>query len=438
MSDDGLLLAGGHIIDPAQAMDRRADLLIRGDRIEAILGPGDPVSSDIERLDVTGQMVTPGFVDIHAHLRYPGQSHKETVASGTASAVRGGFTTVCAMANTTPAVDSGLLVEEVGRRLREEARCHVRTFGAVTKGLQGAARTDARELLSAGSVALSDDGNPVVSADVMTDTLAASCRLGFVVSAHEELRQPGSMGAVDPRWECTGEVELIRRDLDLVRKTGGRLHIAHVSCAQSLELIAAAKAEGLAVTAEATPHHLTLDESIWDGLDMSHDLPANHGYAKVNPPVRSSHDRAEVVAALQAGVIDAIATDHAPHSRSEKCGSPAVAAFGFTAFEFALPLLLQLVDTGAMTLYDVIERLTSGPARALALPAGSLKPGATADVCVFDPVQSWMPERDTVVSKGKNHPLMLNQMSGRVQATVVAGRVHRFGQDHGLRALRVI
>jgi len=424
-----LLITGGRVLDPAGGLDGRMNVLVSGNRIEALLDPSASVSNDVERLDAAGMIVAPGFVDIHAHLRYPGLPHKETIASGTAAAVRGGFTTVCAMANSKPAVDTPQLVEDVLRQAECEAHCRVHTFAGVSEELKGNRNTMGADLFAAGAIGLSDDGNPVRSEDIMREALEQSSRHGKPVSAHEESHHE----AEDFRWPCSGEVHMIRRDVELLKSTGGRLHIAHVSCRESLDVIAAAKAAGLSITAEATPHHLALTEQVWEGED---ELPANHGLAKVNPPLRSPQDVWALTEALEAGIVDAIATDHAPHAVSEKCVEPSCAAFGFSALELALPLLLQLVEAGKLSLATMVERLTAGPARIMQLHAGSLVPGAQADICLFDPNCEWTPARDTIVSKGKNHPLMGRPMKGRVMATVVDGRVFDFGRDHGLRALR--
>jgi dihydroorotase len=419
------------VVDPASGVDRRADVLIRNGHIEAILGEGENVSPDIPRMNATGLMVTPGFVDLHAHFRYPGQSHKETIASATASAIRGGFTTVCAMANTSPAIDSPLEVEDVLTRGQEESRCHLKTFAGVSKGLHGHDNTDAGALLAAGAIGLSDDGNPVESADIMRRALNESNRLGFPVSAHEERRADARNS--DPFWPCASEVDMVRRDINLARTTGGKLHIAHVSCRESLELIEEAKSTGIPVTAEATPHHIAMTDAEWGGAGR---LPTDHGFAKVNPPLRSELDREALVRGLVSGVIDAIATDHAPHTSGDKCGGCHQSAFGFSGFEFALPLCLELVSDRQIEFASVIERLTIGPARVLGINAGSLAPGAAADVCILDPNESWVATSDAIVSKGKNNPRMGSQLRGRVVATIVSGHVHHFGRDHELRAIR--
>jgi dihydroorotase len=428
-----VLLQGGRVVDPSQDIDQTASVFIEGGCIASIFTKGAEYLPQAElTIDATGLVVTPGFVDIHAHLRYPGTADKETIASGTASAIRGGFTTVCAMANSDPPVDSGPRVEQVLDMVSREARCHVHTFGAVSVGLRGKQSADAADLVSAGAVALSDDGNPIADEALMRSTLRASERLGVAISVHEETREPVAGGS-RACWACPGEVDIIRRDLDLVRLTGGRLHVAHVSCAESVALIADAQASGLAITAEATPHHLLLTSAIREETEL---LPPGHGNSKVNPPLRSDTDVAAIQEGVRSGVITAIATDHAPHSVWDKAGGLQGAAFGLTGFEVALPLILQLVAAGLLSLSTGVERLTTGPALSLGLKAGDLKPGSRADVCLFDPLATWQPGRDTIVSKGKNSPLTGATLTGRVAATIVAGTIHGFGADHGLRAIR--
>lgn len=398
-----------------------------------VIRPSQGVSGpQAERVvDANGATVTPGFVDIHAHLRYPGFPDKETIASGTSAAIRGGFTTICAMANSDPPIDSPSRLENTLEMVAREARCRVALVGAVSKGLEGQANTDAGGLHRAGAAALSDDGNPVMDPSIMAKALEASDRLGIPVSAHEE-RWSGAHGNRDPASPCDGEVEMIRRDLDLLRRFGGRLHIAHVSCRESVELVGEAQAAGLPVTAEVTPHHLQLYRARLPAVG----LPHGHPNGKVNPPLRSLEDLQALQAGLASGVLSAVATDHAPHSRSDKTGSYQSAAFGFTGFELALPLLVRLVKEGVLGLPKLVERLTLGPARAFQLSAGTLKPGARADVCIFDPDRRWEASRDSLVSKGKNTPLSLQSLTGRVLWTVAGDRLHSFRNDHELRAFR--
>jgi dihydroorotase len=380
-------------------------------------------------IDASGLCVTPGFVDLHTHLRFPGFTAKETIASGTAAAVRGGFTTICAMANALPAVDSAAQVERVRLMVESEAKCRVEIVGAVTRGLAGYEATDVGELIAAGVIAISDDGNPIVDASCMADALSSTESVGLPISAHEEMRTEDH----GSRWPCEDEVDMIRRDLALLRRHGGRLHIAHISCRESVELVAEAQAQGLEVTAEVTPHHLALTKDIWEGDER---LPPDHPATKVNPPLRSPLDVEAVQTALASGIIAAVATDHAPHCGVDKAGDYDGAAFGMIGLELALPILLEMVSIGSISLSNAVARLTIGPAELFCLKAGTLETGSAADVCIFDPNEQWQASRDTVVSKGKNSPMMRKTFTGRVKTTIVDGTIFHFGRDHELRALR--
>lgn len=432
---DSILLKDGLVIDPSQGLAEKRHVHVEGGRIEAIL-PRDqaPLPQTEVTIDASHLAVTPGFVDIHTHVRYPGQEQKETVASCTSAALRGGFTTICAMANTSPPVDSPDRVEQVQRMGSEEGRCRVEVVGAATRGLAGREPNDAASLMGAGAVALSDDGRPVESADIMLEILRASARQGFPVSAHEERLEPAGSPGVRC-WTCAGEADMIRRDLELLARSGGRLHIAHVSCAESVELLEAAQAHGLPVTGEASPHHLLLTDECLAGFG---DLPPRHGWTKVSPPLRSEHDVEAVRQGLAAGVLQAIATDHAPHTSTDKAGEFDRAAVGFTGLETALSVALELVSTAVLDLSTAVQRLTCGPARIFGLRAGTLQPGSPASVCIFDPDEVWYPGRDTLLSKSKNTPLSGRPLRGRVRAVVAGATLHQFSGDHELRAVRAL
>ena len=425
-----LLIQNGRVVDPSQRVDRLADVVIEDGRVLDIVSPGTAVTGNVDTVvDASGCCVAPGFVDLHTHLRFPGLTAKETVASGTAAAVRGGFTTLCAMANSRPAVDSAEQIEHVRSMVAAEAKCRVEIIGAVTRGLSGQECTDTAELVAEGAIALSDDGNPVVSDECMVQALAASELLAVPISVHEEMH-PTTHGS---RWPCRDEVEMVRRDLEMLRRFGGRLHIAHISCRESVELLAEAQAHGVAATAEATPHHLTLTNDLWCG-DMF--LPSNHPSTKVNPPLRDQAAVTALRAGLSSGVITSVATDHAPHCGSDKAGDYDDAAFGMIGLELALPVILDMVNEGSMTMLDAVDRLTSGPSKAFNLKAGTLVRGSAADICIFDPMERWQASRDSIVSKGKNSPMLHRTLTGRVTATIVGGKVSHFGRDHELRAFR--
>lgn len=427
-----LVIRGGRVIDPAAGLDGGADVLVRGGLIAGVGAPGLPESPDLDIIEAEGRIVCPGFVDLHTHLRFPGFPEKETMTSGTAAAAAGGFTTVCAMANTDPVVDDVDTLAFVLDAARREARVRVRQLASVSRSLQGRALTDFYALAAAGAVAFSDDGKPVWDAEIMRSALRASADLGRPVSVHEEDPSVVRGGVANagifarrhnlPEWPCAGEASLVARDLALLEETGGRLHVAHVSCAETVDLLRAARARGLSVTAEATPHHLRLTDRLLDG-DPALSLPPAHPCTKVNPPLRSERDVAALVGALADGTIDAVATDHAPHTSADKAGPFAAAAFGFSAIETALPLLLDLVRDGRLELVTLVDRLTAGPARAFGLRAGTLSPGAPADLCILDPDEPWTVRPDSLRSMGKNTPLLGATLRGRVTHTIVGGRV---------------
>lgn len=427
------MIRGGRIVDPDTDFDAVADLLMRDGRVVA-RGPVGALTDDVEVIDAHGQIVCPGFVDLHTHLRFPGYPDKETMGSGTAAAAAGGFTTVCAMANTDPVVDSPEVLRDVLRAARREAVIRVRQLAAVTYGLRGDRMTDFAELAAAGVVAFSDDGKPVRNGEIMGCALETAAQLGKAVSVHEEDPAMVGGGVANageparklglPQWPCSGEVSMVERDIALLERFGGHLHIAHVSCSDTVTAIRSAKERGLNVTAEVTPHHLRLTDRLLEG-DALHALPPGHPCTKVNPPLRSREDVEQMVQALADGTIDAVATDHAPHHERDKESPYETAAFGISAIETALPLLLELVREGHIDLPTMIRRLTCGPARVFDLPS-SLRPGAPADICIFDPARSWKVTPDALRSKGKNTPVMGRWLVGRVTCTIVDGLiVHR-------------
>lgn len=430
-----VLIRAGRVIDPSVGLDCIADVRLEDGLIAVVADTDVVASAGVTVVEAAGKIVCPGFVDLHTHLRFPGFPDKETIASGTAAAAAGGFTTVCAMANTEPVVDSAAVVEQVRVECERSARVHVRQLGAVSIGLRGLQLANLPSLAQAGAIAFSDDGKPVWDAALMAEALRWSQTLEKVISVHEEdptLVRGGMANAGErsirlnlPPWPCAGEASLVARDLALLERVGGRLHIAHVSCAETVTLLRAARDRGLSVTAEVTPHHLRLTDRLLDG-DSELSLPPAHPCCKVNPPLRSEDDAEALVVALADGVIQAVATDHAPHARWDKGGSFLDAAFGFSAIETALPLLLELERNGRLSMSVLVERLTCGPARIFGLPAGTLRVSAPADVCVFDPHAPWHVTSETLHSRGKNTPLLGAELTGRVTHTIVAGKlVHR-------------
>ena len=426
-----LFFRGGRVIDPTGAIDAVCDVSVVDGRVDSV-GRSLRVPEGATIIDVEGFIVCPGFVDLHTHLRFPGFPEKETIESGTAAAAAGGFTTVCAMANTQPVVDSVGVFEQVQRAIRREACVHVHQLAAVTLGLHGTTLTDFGSLASAGAVAFSDDGKPVWDRGVMRRALELGRRLGIRVSVHEEDRMlvaggTANAGATARRlgfteWPCSGEAAMVERDLRLLEDVGGHLHVAHVSCAESVALIRDAQAQGLDVTAEVTPHHLVLTDDLLSGVPQR-GLRAGDPSTKVNPPLRSTRDVEAVRQGLADGVIQAIATDHAPHTAADKALPYGEAAFGISAIETALPMAMSVVRDGVLDLTTLIRRLTVDPARVMNLAAGTLVPGATADICVFDPEALWTVHPDVLRSKGKNTPLMGVELQGRAILTAVSGAV---------------
>jgi dihydroorotase len=456
-----LVLTGARIVDPSQQLDAHSWLLIRDGRIVATGTHDDRLRAQLAESDApvrtvelaAGWVLTPGFVDLHAHLREPGFEGKETIASGARAAARGGFTTICCMPNTNPVIDSRATLEYVLTRA-SDVPAHVRPIAAISKGEDGHELSEMAELAEAGAVAFSDDGRPVHSSRLMRLALEYAAPLGAPVVEHcqdEELVGSGVMneGAVATMlglrgWPAAGEEVMLARDLALVRLTGTRYHAAHLSTAGAVELIRAAKAEGLPVTAEVTPHHLLLTDS-WVAGERNGPLAealAAYGTAlapglrydtatKVNPPLRTAADCAALLAGLLDGTIDAIATDHAPHTAVDKDCEYGEAAFGISGLETALASLLVLVRAGRLPLDTLIAALTVRPARAWKLHVGTLESGAPADLTIFDPNEAWTVDPTRFASRGQNTPLAGVPLRGRVRMTLLDGAmVYDAANDH--------
>jgi dihydroorotase len=424
-----LRLQGARLLDPATGFDGTAEIVIEDGKLVGY-GP-DLGSADGERVvDLTGLTVAPGFVDLHTHLREPGQEDKETIATGTAAAAAGGFTTVCAMPNTEPTIDTASDVAAVLAEAQRRGVVRVLPLGTITKRQQGQELSELADLASAGAVAFSDDGQPVRSSRIMRHALEYSRIVDLPVVDHAEdaeLAKDAVMheGAVSALLGLRGQPSAaeeiaVARDLALLRLAGGRLHLAHLSTAGAVELVRRARQDGLAVTAEATPHHLTLADELVAG---NRTLAPYDSSTKVNPPLRSAADVEAVVAGLVDGTIDAVATDHAPHTVVDKQREYDFAASGISGLETALGLCLRLVHAGRLTLLQLVERLTIGPARVFGLSAGTLRRGAPADLVIFDPAERWTVDPRQFLSKGKNTPLAGWNLQGRVHATLVAGAV---------------
>lgn len=418
-----LVIRGGRVLDPARDLDRVAHVLVDGGRVVDVTADAD-VPAARASIDAAGLWVTPGLVDMHVHLREPGQEHKETIATGVAAAVAGGFTTVAAMANTTPVNDDPEITRWVIARAEEAGLARVLPIAAVTKGLAGETLTDFAALRAAGAVAFSDDGMPIMRPEIMRAALEAGRAVGAAVIAHAEDRTLACGGVMHagpvadrlglPGMPSAAESEMVQRDCALAAETGAHLHVAHLSTAAAVAIVRTARAAGTHVTAEATPHHLMLGA----------DAVATHGtLAKMNPPLRTAEDVAAVRAALADGTLDVIASDHAPHHADEKARGMTAAPFGIVGLETTLPLVLELVHGGVLTTATAIRALTIGPARSLGIAAGTLGAGSVADVTLIDPDARWTIDPTTFRSRSRNTPFAGRAVRGRAVGVCLAGRV---------------
>ncbi|HZR09423.1 MAG TPA: dihydroorotase [Myxococcales bacterium] len=435
-----ILLDSGRVIDPANGIDGTRTVLIDGDHIREVREqPAMPAEKLVHQvIDCRGRWVLPGLVDLHVHLREPGEEGKETIATGARAAAAGGVTTLVAMPNTKPVCDSAALARFVAARGREAGFARVLPAGAITRGSLGEQLADMAELKEAGCVCVTDDGRPVMSAGVMRRALEYAGDLGIPVMVHAEdltLSAGAAMneGPIATRLGLSGvpaaaEVAMVQRDLLLAEMTGAHLHVAHVSAQGSVRAIRDAKARGVHVTAEAAPHHFTLtEEAVAGGLPRAHaGQPAADPYdtnAKMNPPLRAESDRQAVVAALEEGIIDAIATDHAPHGALDKQVEFVQAANGIIGLETSLALTLALVRSGELSLPRALERCTVGAARCFGLPYGTLGAGAIADVIVVDSEREWKVDPLRSWSKSRNTPFTGWTLRGKVVKTFVAGKL---------------
>jgi dihydroorotase len=399
--------------------------VLRDGRVEEIAEAGQAKSIADETLNVKGLIVAPGFIDLHVHLREPGQTHKENIATGTAAAAAGGFTSVCAMPNTRPINDSPALT----RWMRDEERgavVNVFPIAAATLGSLGEKLSDYRGLKEAGAVALTDDGKPILDDHIMREALALAAKVGLPVIQHAEDTRishgnPMNEGATSFKLglrgqPSTSEWQMVERDIRLTSQEGGRLHVAHITTAKSLDMVRLGRASLVQVTAEVTPHHFLFTEENCSTYDTRY---------KMNPPLRSQADRRALLAALIDGTIDAIATDHAPHALFEKEVEFDKAAFGITGLEIALAATItELQHTGKVSLQRVVELLSTNPAKIVGLNGrGTLAKGSVADVTIFDPKKRWTYDVEQTRSRSRNCPYGGMQFYGKVRATIVAGKI---------------
>jgi dihydroorotase len=419
-----LLIRNGRVIDPAASVDAVQDVLLKGDRIERV-GPSHAVPDGTKVLDAAGKIVCPGFIDLHVHLREPGQEYKETVATGTRAAAAGGFTAVCAMANTHPVNDNRSVTDYIRAKADTEGVVRVYPIGAVTRELGGAELSEMAELAEAGCVAFSDDGKCVMNAALYRHAMEYTLPFGTPLISHAEDHHLSKGAAMNegivstelgvPGAPAAAEDIMVARDILLAELTGAHVHIAHLSTAGAVRLVRDAKARGVKITAEVTPHHLLLTEEAVRTFDAN---------TKMNPPLRSKRDTEALLEGLIDGTIDCIATDHAPHAVSEKEGEFDRAAFGIVGLETAVGLLMdRLVRPGTLPLATLVARLSRDPARLLGLPGGSLAAGAAADLTLLDPAASWTVDPAKFVSRSRNTPFGGWRVTGRPWKTIVGGRV---------------
>jgi len=399
-------IKNGLVIDPANKIEKVQDIVISGGKIEDI-GQALNCKAD-ETIDAKGLIVAPGLIDMHAHLREPGREDEETVATGTRAALRGGYTSIVSMPNTEPAMDDADKVEALKAIIKKDARCTVHIAGAITDGRHGKRLTDFAKLKDAAVVALSDDGACVESEDLMDKALQEAKRCSLLVIEHCEDTALAAGGVINKGFISTkmglrgmareAEFEMVKRDIGLAKKNGSRIHIAHVSCAESVEVIRKAKKEGVAVTAEVAPHHFSLSEDCCVTYDTN---------TKMNPPLRSSADIEALKEALADGTIDLIATDHAPHTDSEKDVEFDFAPFGIIGLETALSLaVVELVSSKVLSWPELISKMSANPARILGISGGCLTKGSPADIVIIDPAKEYIYSRDSIESRSKNSPFI--------------------------------
>jgi dihydroorotase len=419
-----LLIAGGLVVDPAQNLEVPRDLLIDGGKIAALELPGTIPGDGRRVIDAQNLVVTPGLIDMHVHLREPGEEYKETILSGTGAAVAGGFTAVAAMPNTRPVNDNAAVTRFILEAAQAAGLARVYPVGAISMGSAGLSLSEYGDQKAAGAVAFSDDGHPVMNPMLMRRALEYARTFKVPLIAHEEdldLRANGVMheGRVSLELGLRGipaaaEETMIFRDLALVQLTGGRLHIAHVSAFGSVALIRTAKAAGLTVTAETAPHYFSLTDEAVRGYDT---------FAKVNPPLRTAVDVAAIKEGLADGTLDAIACDHAPHTSLEKDLEFEAAAFGLIGLETSLGLSLKLVHDKVLTLGQLVAKMSTNPARILNVPGGTLAVGTPADVTLMDLNRTWTVDANRFASKSRNCPFNGWTLPGKAVMTIVGGRV---------------
>ncbi len=418
-----ILIRGGRLVDPGNDLDSRLDILINGSVIEKIDKNIRESSDKVKIIDASGHVVTPGLIDIHTHLREPGYEYKETIKTGTMAATKGGFTTVVCMANTQPVNDNKSVTEFILEKARSEGMCRVLPCGAITRGLKSEELAEIGEMYEAGVVALSDDGKSVKDAGLLKKAMEYSMIFGLPIISHceDETLAKGyvheGVSSLMSGLEATPSIAeeiIVERDIAIARYVGAPLHLTHVSTAGSVEIIGRSKKKYKKITADTCPHYFTLTDEATLGYDTN---------AKVNPPLRSKKDREAIQEGLKSGVIDIIATDHAPHEHTSKDVEFDIATSGISGFETALALSLKLAHDGILTLNEIIQKMCVNPAKLLGLPYGDLSIGKPADLIIFDPNAEWTVDRNVFLSKGKNTPFHGWKLKGKNLFTMVGGKI---------------
>lgn len=418
-----LLIKGGRVIDPSQGIDDTLDVVVENGLVKEI-GKGLAAPAGAETIDATGKYVVPGLIDMHVHLRDPGLEYKEDIVSGTRAAVAGGFTSVCCMPNTKPAIDNKAIASYIINKAKTDGFCNVFPVGTITQGMAGDRLAEMGELKESGCVAVSDDGKPVKNSELMRRALQYAAGIGIMVISHAEELELVGEGVMNEGFTSTelglkgiprvAEDIATAREIMLAEYVGAPIHIAHVSTKGSVRIIREAKARGVKVTCETAPHYFTLTDDAVRGYNTN---------AKMNPPLREADDVAAIKAGLKDGTIDCIATDHAPHHLDEKDVEFNEAMNGIVGLETSLPLSLKLVDEGLLTLSQLVEKMSCKPSELLGLGRGSLKAGSVADISVIDPQKQWTVTEAALASKSKNSPWLGESMTGAAACTVVGGKV---------------
>ena len=425
-----LLIKQGHILDPANDMDGIFDLLIEDGRIKAVEKQIEEQADEI--IDARNKYVMPGLIDLHVHLREPGYEYKETIQTGSKAAARGGFTTICAMPNTNPATDSPERIEAVLKKGKEEAVVNVLPIGAVTKGQAGEELTDISAMAGAGAIGISEDGKSVMDTSLYLQGMKAASKAGIPVFAHCEDKSLAGDGVINGGKKARefnlpgigNEVEdvIVARDIILAKAAKAKLHLCHCSTKDSETFIKMAKEEQIPVTAEVCPHHFTMSED---------EIMTDHGNYKMNPPLRRREDVIALKEGLRDNIIDVIATDHAPHGEEEKNQSMKEAPFGIVGLETGFALTMtELVKTGYLSPLQMVEKLSYNPARILGIEKGSLSPGKIADIVIGDPHERYKIDKNEFASKGRNTPFHGKEVYGRIETTIVSGKVvYQYNQE---------